>query len=232
MNNNIITLAPSELDYMPMKCPRCFYLAKVKKIKLKNFPPPVFSNFDVVQQDYFKSKNTSNLSASLPSGKIMQKDQLPGRVVSTTLTDLKGRGFILGGRPDVVIAFDDNSYGIIDFKTTNIKEDKAESYRYQLEAYRYIFSHPGSIKKGPTPKLSPITHMGVLQFFPNSIFDQNDQGCQLNMEMFYSPLEQNDELFMKRITYILDILTDNVIPNFHSNCSDCEFVENQKKLIA
>ena len=117
----------------------------------------------------------------------MQKDELPGRVVSTTLKDNKDREFILGGRPDVVIAFDDNSYGIIDFKTTNIKEDKAESYRYQLEAYRYIFTYPGSIKKGPTPKLNPITHMGVLQFFPKSIFDQDQNGCHLNMEMSYSP---------------------------------------------
>ena len=230
--DNIFTLAPSELDYMPKKCPRCFYLSKVKKINLKNFPPPVFSNFDVVQQDFFKTKNTSNLSSSLPSGKILQKDELPGRVVSTTLTDDKGREFILGGRPDVVIAFDDKSYGIIDFKTTSIKEDKAESYRYQLEAYRYIFTYPGSIKKGPTPKLSPITHMGVLQFFPNSIFGQNDKGCQLNMAMSYSPLEQDDSLFMERITYILDILTSEDIPVFNTNCSDCTFVEDQKKLIA
>ena len=227
----IITLAPSELDYMPMKCPRCFYLAKIKKISLKNFPPPVFSNFDIVQQEYFKSKNTSNLSTSLPSGKIMQKNQLPGRVVSSTLKDNKGREFILGGRPDVVIAFDDQTYGIIDFKTTNIKEDKAESYRYQLEAYRYIFTYPGSIKKGPTPKLSPITHMGVLQFFPNEIFGQNNKGCQLNMEMSYSALKQDDKLFMDRITYILDILTNSSIPNINSNCFDCNFIKEQNLLV-
>ena len=55
MTNNILTLAPSELDYLPDKCPRCFYLAKVKKITVKSFPPPVFSNFDVVQQNYFKN---------------------------------------------------------------------------------------------------------------------------------------------------------------------------------
>ena len=229
---DIITLAPSELDYMPMKCSRCFYLSKIKKINLKNFPPPVFSNFDIVQQEYFKSKNTSYLSASLPSGQIMQKDQVPGRVVSTTLKDNKGRKFILGGRPDVVIAFDDQTYGIIDFKTTNIKDDKAESYRYQLEAYRYIFTFPGSIKKGPTPKLTPITHMGVLQFFPSEIFDQNNKGCQLNMEMSYSALKQNDKLFMDRITYILDILTSDRLPEFNTNCFDCCFTKNQIKLTA
>ena len=228
MTNNILTLAPSELDYLPDKCPRCFYLAKVKKIAVKSFPPPVFSNFDVVQQGYFKNQNTSVLTSSLPSGKIMKKDELPGRVVSKTLEDNKGREFILGGRPDVVAHFEDGSYGIIDFKTTNIKENKAENYRYQLEAYGQIFTHPGSIKKGPTPKLEPITHMGVLQFFPNEIFDHKKNSCQLNLEMSYSKLERNEDGFYDRITKIIDILNSNETPDFTESCSDCNFVLNQK----
>ena len=222
-----ITLAPSELDYAPMKCARCFYLSKKKKISLKNFPPPVFSNFDVVQQAYFKDKNTSALTNELPDGRIMQKDEMPGRVVSTTLKDSNGREYILGGRPDIVIEFTDKSYGIIDFKTTNLKEDKAESYRYQLEAYRYIFTYPGSIKKGPTPKLSPITHMGVLQFFPNEIFNHKDDLCSLNLKMSYSKLEQDDKKFEERIEYILDILELHEEPEFNDSCFDCQFVKNQ-----
>mgnify|MGYP000689743084 FL=1 len=50
----------------------------------------------------------------------MSKEELPGRVVSETLKDNKGREFILGGRPDIVIKFDQGGYGIIDFKTTKI----------------------------------------------------------------------------------------------------------------
>jgi len=222
-----ITLAPSELDYKPMKCARCFYLAKKKKITLQNFPPPVFSNFDVVQQAYFKDKNTSALTVDLPPGRILKKDELPGRVVSETLKDNKGREFILGGRPDIVIEFEDKSYGIIDFKTTNLKDDKAESYRYQLEAYRHIFTYPGRIKKGPTPKLSPITHMGVLQFFPNEIFDHKVDLCSLNLKMSYSKLEQDDDKFLERIEYILNILELDIEPEFNDNCFDCKFVKDQ-----
>ena len=222
-----IILAPSELDYSPMKCARCFYLAKNNKISINNFPPPVFSNFDVVQQAYFKDKNTSALTSELPDGRIMQKDEMPGRVVSQTLKDNKGREFILGGRPDIVIEFNDKSYGIIDFKTTNLKDDKAESYRYQLEAYRYIFTYPGSIKKGPTPKLTPIKHMGVLQFFPNEIFDHKNDLCSLNLKMSYSKLEQNDDLFLKRIEYILDIIDLDKAPEFNESCSQCNFVSSQ-----
>ena len=93
-----LILAPSELDYKPNKCQRCFYLEKNYKIGPKDFPPPVFSRFDVVQQAYYKDKNTSDLTKELPKGRIMNKEELPGRVVSETLSDNKGRNFILGGR--------------------------------------------------------------------------------------------------------------------------------------
>ena len=52
-------LAPSELDYKAKKCKRCFYIHKKDKISSGNFPPPVFSSFDVCQTNYFKSKNCS-----------------------------------------------------------------------------------------------------------------------------------------------------------------------------
>ena len=51
------------------------------------------------------------------------------------------------------------------------------------------------------------------------------------MEMSYSTLKQNDKLFMDRITYILDILTNNSIPNINSNCFDCNFVKEQNLLV-
>ena len=50
-----IVIAPSSLDYKITKCPRCFYLEKKLKIAVNSYPPPVFSNFDVVQQNYFKN---------------------------------------------------------------------------------------------------------------------------------------------------------------------------------
>lgn len=224
-----ITLAPSDLDYKPIKCPRCFYLSKIKKIGTKSFPPPVFSSFDVVQQEYFKNKNTSDLTEMLPSGRIMSKDEIPGRVVSNKLFDNKGREFMLGGRPDIVIEFDDMTYGIIDFKTTTLKSNKSEDYRHQLEAYKQIFSKPGSTKTAPTPNLSPITQMGVLQFYPKDIFDHSKDSCQLNFTMQYSKLEPDEQSFLERVTYVLDILTSDAVPAFNDECVDCQFVVKQSQ---
>jgi hypothetical protein len=224
---SIITLAPSELDYKAKRCPRCYYLDKVKKIAPKSFPPPVFSRFDVVQQAYFKDKNTSDLTRDLPPGRIMTKEELPGRVVSQTLKDNKSREFILGGRPDIVIEFEAGGYGIIDFKTTKLSETKSEDYKFQLEAYAQIFTKPGSIKKGPTPKLDPITHMGILQFDPSYIHQHDNEGCDMKMKTFYSPLTRNEEEFFNHITYVIDILTNPKIPEFTGDCNFCSFIEQQ-----
>ena len=136
----------------------------------------------------------------------------------------------MGGRPDIVAAFDEGSFGIIDFKTTNIKEQKAENYRYQLEAYKQIFTNPGAIKKGSTPKLEPITQMGVLQFEPNKIISHNNEGAQINLEMSYSKLEMDESKFYKKITTIIDLLVQSTPPEFNDKCSDCMFVLKQMDL--
>tara|TARA_B100000989_G_scaffold289949_1_gene262494 strand:- start:136 stop:933 length:798 start_codon:yes stop_codon:yes gene_type:complete len=226
-SNEILVLAPSELDYKPKKCQRCFYLEKNHKIGPKDFPPPVFSRFDVVQQAYYKDKNTSDLTKELPSGRIMNKDELPGRVVSETLTDNKAREFILGGRPDIVIKFDQGGYGIIDFKTTKISDNKSENYKHQLEAYAQIFTKPGSTKSKKTPLLNPITHMGILQFDPSDIQSHNDTSCNMKMNISYSPLKRDEKDFFENITKIIDILNNPSIPNFTEDCDYCKFVEDQ-----
>ena len=227
--NKELVLAPSELDYKPKKCQRCFYLEKNYKIGPKDFPPPVFSRFDVVQQAYYKDKNTSDLTKELPKGRIMNKEELPGRVVSETLSDNKGRNFILGGRPDIVIKFDQGGYGIIDFKTTKISDDKSENYKYQLEAYAQIFTKPGSTKSKKTPLLSPITHMGILQFDPSDIQSHNDQSCDMRMNISYSPLKRDEKDFFENITKIIDIIKKPSTPDFNENCNHCQFVLQQIK---
>ena len=225
--NKILVLAPSELDYKAKKCHRCFYLEKNKKIATKAFPPPVFSRFDVVQQAYYKDKNTSDLTKELPEGRIMNKDELPGRVVSQTLRDNKGRSFILGGRPDIVIKFDQGGYGIIDFKTTKISEDKSENYKHQLEAYAQIFSKPGATKSKKTPLLNPITHMGILQFDPSDIQTHNENSCDMRMNISFSPLRRDEKDFFENITQIIDIINQSEAPDFTEDCNDCQFVKQQ-----
>lgn len=226
----VITLAPSDLDYAPLKCKRCFYLKKKEKLSPGGFPPPVFSNFDVVQKDYFKKLNTKDLTNDLPDGRFLQQNELPGRIVSSELEDLKKRKFILGGTPDIVIKFNDNSYGILDFKTTNLSDTKSANYKYQLEAYAQIFTYPGMTKSKKTPKLEPITHIGILQFFPKNISSHRENKANLEMQMSYSPLKRNVDNFYEHITFVMDILNSDQVPELTNECELCNFIKNSSLL--
>ena len=222
----IYQFSPSELDYKT-KCSRCFYLTKRKQISLGDFPPPVFSSFDVAQQNYFRKKKVSDLTSELPEGKFLDKESIPGTIISETLKDNKDRPFYLKGRPDLVILFDKGSYGIIDFKTTNLSLDKAENYRNQLEAYAQIFTHPGKLKTRSVPKLSPITKMGVLQFYPHSISSHKDNFSNLKLQMQYSSLKRDVKAFYLLITELIDLLSKPKVPNYSMDCNLCKFSVKQ-----
>ena len=222
--------SPSELDYKPKKCSRCYYILKRYKISPGDRPPPVFSSFDAVQKPYFKNTNTKSWCNDLPSGTIMDKDELPGKIVSDGLVDNKKRKFKLSGVPDIVVKFTEQGFGIIDFKTTNISSEKAENYRYQLEAYAQIFSNPGSTKTAATPKLDPITHMGILQFFPEIITTHTDHDCNFKMKTSYSALKRNEKDFYNHITNIIDLLEKPTVPERTLKCNFCDFTKKQIEL--
>ena len=112
----IIELSPSSLDFQISKCHRCFYLSKKLGIQTNNFPPPVFNQLDLIQKNFFIDKDTSFISEKLPKGRFLQENELPKKISSSLLKDNKGRDFKLVGIPDLVIEFEDKTYGIIDFK--------------------------------------------------------------------------------------------------------------------
>ena len=230
MKLNEYQFSPSELDFKAKKCKRCFYISKHYKINPGDRPPPVFSTFDSVQKPYFKNIFTSEWTSLLPRGKIMDEKEMPGKIVSDGLVDNKNRKFKLTGNPDIVIKFEEKGYGIIDFKTTTISEDKAEKYRFQLEAYELIFKNPGATKKSPTPKLEPITHMGILQFCPTKITAHTMEDCDIKLQLSYVPLERKEGLFMEHITNLIDLLEQDKVPDFDLQCNFCKFTKEQINL--
>ena len=103
------------MSFKAKKCSRCYYISKHYKINPGDRPPPVFSTFDAVQKPYFKTTDTKDWGADLPSGTIMDSKELPGKIVSEGLVDNKNRKYKLQGKPDIVVKFKEGGYGIIDF---------------------------------------------------------------------------------------------------------------------
>ena len=51
--------SPSELDYQPKKCHRCYYISKKFKLSDGGRPPPVFSSLDANKKPYYISINSN-----------------------------------------------------------------------------------------------------------------------------------------------------------------------------
>ena len=185
----VVELSPSSLDFQINKCHRCFYLSKKLGIQTNNFPPPVFNQLDLIQKDFFIDKDTSFISKKLPKVRFLRDNELPKKISSSLLKDYKERNFKLVGIPDLVIEFEDKTYGIIDFKTTKISEKKAEFYKFQLEACATIFENPGEYNSIKTPLLSPVTKLAILQFDPLKIENKNEMNCNVIFDMSYVELE-------------------------------------------
>lgn len=222
--------SPSELDYKAKKCRRCFYIHKKYKISDGGRPPPVFSSLDANQKPYYQKLNTKEWCEELPDGQFITKDKLPAKITSEGLLDNKKRKFKLNGVPDIVINFKEKGFGIYDFKTTNIKPHKAEDYRYQLEAYAQIFANPGSLKKTSTPKLLPITQMGIIQFEPSELTSHNKKEHNMKFNVSFSPLKRDEKDFYNHITKLIDLIEKINPPEFSDDCSLCQFTEINSNL--
>ena len=228
ISKNIVDLSPSVLDFQLNKCHRCFFLSKKLGIQTNNFPPPVFNKLDLIQKDFFIDKDTSFISDMLPKGKFLKSDKLPSKVSSSILKDNKSRNFRLVGIPDLVIQFENEGYGIIDFKTTKISDQKAEFYKFQLEAYATIFENPGEANSIKTPLLKPVTKLAILQFDPNYIEKKNYDECYFNFNTRYVELKNRiTKSLFERITLALDILIMDKPPELNENCNDCNFIKKQ-----
>ena len=226
--NSIIELSPSSLDFQVSKCHRCFFLSKKLGIQTNNYPPPVFNKLDIIQKNFFIDKDTSFLSKKLPSGHFLSDQDLPSKISSSILKDKKERSFKLVGIPDLVIKFKNEGYGIIDFKTTKISDQKANFYKFQLEAYATIFENPGKINSMETPLLKPVTKLAILQFDPNKIEAINNVVCNMSFEIGYVELESRitNELY-DRATLAIDIISQEATPPLNENCPDCNFFKKQ-----
>ena len=239
-----LKFSPSGLTYI--NCKRCFYLSYNYGINYSSGFPGVFSTFDITHKNRFQDLSTKEMFSNLPDGKFyktvnsveaksrkknnesqFKEMELPGFIKSDTLKDNKSREFFLAGKPDLVVKFDDGTYGILDFKTTS-EDDKTQAYKHQLEAYAQIFEKPGATGVAKTPRLFPISYMGLMQFTPKEIFEHNDMNYKQNFNINHYKLKRNTEEFYVHVTSLIDIILEEKIPTFNNRCSIC--VDTQKNL--
>ncbi len=136
---------------------------------------------------------------------------------SKILEDNKGRKFKLKGKIDAYIKHK-NSYSIIDFKVTNISEEKIDTYATQLLSYALMFEYP----EKENLHLTPIDKLGIFCFEPEMMQDVNNS-INFKMATKYYDIKRDDNKMIKIITYIIDLL-EGPIPKSDIKCSICSIL--------
>lgn len=120
-------LSPSDLTFLYSGCKRCFYLKMVHNIRQPSIPlPSIFTKIAGLLKDHYTDKRTSELHIALSPGTISYGEKwIRSEVIQ--LPNHQDTCYI-NGRFDIVVSFDDGTYGVIDFKTGKPSEDSARLY--------------------------------------------------------------------------------------------------------
>jgi len=218
-------LSPSDLTFNYESCRRCFYLKVVRGIAQPSIPlPSIFSQIGSLLKNHYDGKRTSELHPDLPPGIVSHGEK---RVRSQTIR-LTGHDATcsIRGRFDIVVTFDDGTYGVIDFKTSRPGADTAWVYSRQLHAYAYALEHPapGALA------LSPVTKLGLLYFYPSSVSQDKVERISYDAEITWIEVAKDEHEFLRFIDEAMDVLELREPPEHSPACLWCRYVGSMADL--
>ncbi len=152
--------------------------------------------------------NLKDVIADLPSALIETQERF---VRSITVPNTN---CFLNGRYDIVIKFDDGTYGVIDFKITEPDEEKVlKKYATQLHAYKFALENPES----GTP--IKVSKMGIISVKPETMKIENGKIIFTTTPTWHGVEEDMDSFYML-MRNISDVL-DGPLPEPSETCKLC-----------
>jgi len=211
-------ISPSDLTFLWDECPRCFYLKVRHKFKRPGLPfPKIFTKIDLLMKDVYLGHSTQKISPLLPPGKTV----MSGRWVTSApivAPDGENTAYIQGIF-DTVVQFEDGSYGVVDFKTSEAREEHVEFYGRQLSAYAYALTHPAPGKL----HLSPVSQLGLLYFEPQDLVETAQDGLSLNGPTRWVEIPVDEERFENFMRAVLALLSLPEPPLANPECAFCAY---------
>jgi len=212
-------LSPSDLTFLYNGCKRCFYLKNRHAISQPSIPlPSIFSKIAGLLKNYYNGKRTEALHVDLPPGTIKYAE----RFVESQNFHFQGHNdtCFIRGKFDIVIQFDDGTYGVIDYKTGNPESEYSNLYSRQLHAYAYALENPAS----GSLRLYPVSLLGLLYFYPTQVSQQSINWLSYDSEIHFIEIEKDYQWFLTFIEEVLSLLESSNYPESSSDCSWCKYI--------
>jgi CRISPR/Cas system-associated exonuclease Cas4 (RecB family) len=213
-------ISPSDLTFLWDECPRCFYLKVRHNFRRPGLPfPKIFTKIDLLMKDIYLGESTQKISPLLPPGKTI----MGGRWVTSApiMTSDGEYGAYIQGIFDTVVQFEDGSYGVVDFKTSEAREEHIEFYGRQLTAYAYALTHPAPGKL----HLSPVSKLGLLYFEPQALAEDPTKGLSLSGPARWVEIPLDEARFLEFMGRVLALLSLPEPPAANPECSFCAYRE-------
>jgi len=211
-----IKISPSDLTYLYASCKRCFYLKYKHNLSQPKIPVGINNTLDSLFKKSLINKSINEfIKIPSPQGSIIET----GKTIKSASISRSGKlDCYLEGKYDALIQFDDGTYGIVDFKASKYSPDKIETFKWQLMAYQYAFTHPyhGTVY--------PISKMGLLFIYPADFQPFDNGNYHLPVEIHWDEVQYNEQEFLKFIYEVQDLLSHDRVPARSVDCPYCKFV--------
>ena len=173
--------------------------------------------------NYYLNKPASELSPDLPAGIVKYREKWVKSVpISFPGTSTQ---CVIKGRFDAIMAFEDGSYGVIDYKTSDASEEKAAFYSRQLSAYAYALENPGP----GALSISPITRLGLFVITPHR-FERLPSGeIAFITKTTWMDVPRDEETFLSFLREVVTLLDLPTLPEPAEDCGLCNYRKNYQE---
>ena len=221
--SQLFKLGPSDFAFLWSECKRCFYLkVKHNHQRPRSIMPKIFISIDGLMKDYFEQKSPKDIDNSLNDGHVEFGDRW---IQSKPYLDKKtGNRCFIKGKTDTVLSFNDNSYGIVDFKTSSVKDDNVAKYSRQLHAYTLALENAAPGK----PSLKPISKFGLFIVEPKKLIKSEKDIYSFENEVSWQEIQRDDEAFFEFLREVMAVLSSDKTPAANPFCSHCDYLKRSQ----
>jgi hypothetical protein len=131
----------------------------------------------------------------------------------------------LRGKTDAMLGFDDGSYGVVDFKTSEPKPSHIPFYSRQLHAYAYALEHPAPDKL----HLSPISRLGLLVEAPHATWVESTEEINFHFTSTWMEIPYAEDGFLRFIDLVVTLLELPEPPPAGENCDYCRYRQHARE---
>jgi hypothetical protein len=176
--------------------------------------PNIFRTIDRAIRDYcLQTERTELVCPHMPPGRFVAGET---RVASRVLQMFgHSQRVRLCGKPDALVLWDNGTYGIIDFKTTQVKEHTASFYQLQIEHYARCLELP------ETAAPRRVGDSGLLVFEPELFAQSAAERIALEGGLRWVPASRMGAAYDYMLSDVLADLELPAPPEPSASCQVC-----------